>query len=86
MAEYIDKEELNKSFDGMTVMVEDCNGLTKKEVQDTAQIMAMLILEQIDELPTIEIVRCKDCRYRNSADLMCANARDDWFCAEGEKR
>lgn len=33
----------------------------------------------------VDVVRCKDCKYRNSADLMCGNARDDWFCADGER-
>lgn len=34
----------------------------------------------------VDVVRCKDCKYRNSADLMCGNARDDWFCADGERK
>lgn len=38
------------------------------------------------DVPTIDIVRCKDCKYRNSADLMCGNARDDWFCADAIRK
>ena len=42
--------------------------------------------KRIAELEEIDVVRCKDCRYRNSADLMCADARDDWFCADAIRK
>ena len=44
----------------------------------------------IDESPTIdavEVVRCKDCKYRGIIDYpVCCESTDEWFCAAGERR
>lgn len=37
-----------------------------------------------------EIVRCKDCVFRDNRDGMCEHVQQirdpDWFCADGERR
>lgn len=54
--------------------------------------------ECINALPTIEIVRCRECRhafineYHEDKPLicgltkMCGTTDPDWFCADGERR
>ena len=47
---------------------------------------------KIELVPDIEreVVRCKDCVFRDDRDGMCEHvqqARDpDWYCADGERR
>lgn len=50
----------------------------------------------IEEAPTaVELVRCKDCIYRDPEDKKCDCGHgivwqlprdDNWFCADGERR
>lgn len=50
---------------------------------------------RIEQLPTIEIVRCRECRHRfvdgenvrfNVCELNHNKVQaDDWFCADGER-
>ena len=82
MAEYINKAELKAKIDALHPSVYD----ETPEWNDGYYSAMNDIMAEATVLPTIDIVRCKDCRYRNSADLMCADARDDWFCADGERR
>ena len=52
------------------------------------------IHEAVDERPSWcplkEIVRCKDCVFRDARDGMCEHVlqirEPDWFCADGERR
>lgn len=53
------------------------------------------VRDRIKALPTIEIVRCRECKHRDPEDKKCdcghgivwQLARDDnWFCADGERR
>lgn len=35
----------------------------------------------------VEVVRCKDCKYRGIIDYpVCCESTDEWFCAAGERR
>lgn len=52
-------------------------------------------MEAIVSVPTVDIVRCKDCKHRDPEDKKCECGhdiiwqlpRDDsWFCADGERR
>lgn len=43
------------------------------------------------EANMVEVVRCKDCKYRDDAircqlDSEGLKTPDDWFCADGERR
>ena len=55
------------------------------------------IIEAVEQLPPIQpvIVRCKDCKHRDPEDKKCdcghdilwqLPRRNDWFCADGERR
>ena len=53
------------------------------------------VIDTLEDVPSIEVVRCKDCRHYESDDL-CGNAGcckstglivvHDWYCADGERR
>ena len=35
----------------------------------------------------VEVVRCKDCKYRGIIDYpVCCESTDEWFCADGERK
>lgn len=53
----------------------------------------------LDDMPTVDIVRCKDCKYFSQNDrwckryecgdgdrLICWDLGEDGFCSRGEKR
>ena len=50
------------------------------------------ILAMIDRTPTIDIVRCKDCKYRTELfdtrwhPCTSVPTNADWFCADGERK
>lgn len=59
--------------------------------------MKASLLFALDDLPTIDIVRCKECDYRTYDDLydeyICGNSewtgvgvKADDFCSRGERR
>lgn len=36
-----------------------------------------------------ELVRCKDCKWRNTSACFCkatSDVQDEWFCSEGEAK
>lgn len=46
--------------------------------------------EQFERLPTIDIVRCKDCKYFQEGWVKCKMSKlnwadGDWFCADGAR-
>lgn len=43
------------------------------------------IEKSIRELPSIDIVRCKECKHREEYPCKVYHD-DDWFCADGERR
>lgn len=48
----------------------------------------------IDELPTVEIIHCRECKYYNKRYAACGNAIDstirlvlpNWFCGDGRRK
>ena len=57
------------------------------------QAVAEETIKQFDELYAPELVRCKDCKYQvdrgrtyKECDIHFLKAKDDWFCADGERR
>lgn len=52
-------------------------------------------MEAVVSVPSIDIVRCKECKYRDPEDKKCdcghdiiwqLPRNDNWFCADGERR
>lgn len=44
---------------------------------------------RIEKLPTIEIVRCMECKRRDicrTTNIWAVPPNDNWFCADGERR
>lgn len=38
-------------------------------------------------IDAVEVVRCKDCKYRGIIDYpVCCESTDEWFCAAGERK
>lgn len=48
------------------------------------------VRDRIKALPTIEIVRCGECKHYTNGFcynyVSCGNKAADWFCADGERR
>lgn len=53
--------------------------------------------DELENAPTVEVVRCKDCKHRDPEDHKCDSGaleragcifpvQDDYFCAWGERR
>lgn len=42
------------------------------------------VLAVIDEAPSIDIVRCKECKHREEYPCKVYHD-DDWYCADGER-
>ena len=40
--------------------------------------------ERIEEAPSIDIVRCKECKHREEYPCKVYHD-DDWYCADGER-
>lgn len=92
MAEYIDKEELEK-FKYLSIVTYEGG---KKENKAVIAIGC----EIFNELPTIDIVHCKECKHWKDSDgvyrrgynaeskckVNCEEVmRGTWFCADGER-
>lgn len=52
-------------------------------------------VDALCEVPTIELIRCKECKYRDPEDKKCDCGHsiqwnlprsDEWFCADAERR
>ena len=70
---------------------------THSLVDGTARINLRLAKNIIEDMPTIDIVRCKECKKANTED--CSHSYwdddwgewrvgyigDDWYCADGER-
>lgn len=68
MSRYIDAEWLKEKI-GNTAFL---------KLDDTE------VVEQfIDTAPSIDIVRCKECKHIE--EYMCRGIDDDFFCADGER-
>ena len=86
MSRYIDADALIDNFAELTV------DLWLDSVEE-AEIVSL-----IGNSPSIDIVRCKECRHSFINEnhpqkpricgltKMCGTTKDDWFCADGERR
>lgn len=87
MAEYIAKAAAEKFIeDGLNDPDE-----TKRFGHDAIEIMAEIHF--MDAADVVPVVRCKDCKHcgKGECGLWCTlhddgYARDDYFCAAGERR
>lgn len=90
MSKYIDKEKLLDSVYQNTPLIPSMAGMT-------AEAMRLKIAVLIDNFDSIDVVRCKDCKYcyeegfvnvRNVCEKHYdfGNVDDNWFCADGERR
>ena len=56
----------------------------------TERIVRWLVEVNIDEAPSIDIVRCKECKYRSNESSICDKMNRvmlaDDFCSYGERR
>lgn len=82
MAEYIDRDKLIR------------------DLIDNRSFCPAIVKNAIENAPTedvVEVVRCKDCKYRNTHDckmwyqcVICGDyhhwERDDYFCSYGERK
>lgn len=43
---------------------------------------------EVDEAPTVDVVRCKDCKYYMTIHCHCDGCciSPDWYCADGKRR
>lgn len=81
----IEKEPIKKFIE---------NGLNNPDPKKAFGHDAIEILAEIEFAPTVdavEVVRCKDCRWRNNKGCPYMNynaaARDDYdYCSDGERR
>ena len=84
MSRYIDADALKEKY---TMVIKRYSGGIMER--------PAVLLETIDEAPTIDIVRCKECMWRdkdNQGEDYCTYAKgladinDDSFCSWGERR
>ena len=84
----------------MKLIDKDKIGLTDFEIvmcQNDYKEALKLLIQKIEDLPVIDIVKCKDCRYGEIDDeafpwqYFCGYNGDDWndenhFCSYGERK
>lgn len=74
MSRYIDADALKKEVDNFP----NCyNGWS--DTYDKA-----FIIGAIEEQPSIDIVRCRECKHREEYPCKVYHD-DDWYCADGER-
>ena len=84
----------------MKLIDKDKIGLTDFEIvmcQNDYKEALKLLIQKIEDLPVIDIVKCKDCRYGEIDDeafpwqYFCGYTGDNWndenhFCSYGERK
>lgn len=70
--------------------IDDVIDLLKEQEQDRIEIAHEMVSNSILMYQGKEIVRCKDCKKRNSWECWQyffgrIKIPDDWYCADGEK-
>ena len=75
MSRYIDAEWLKEhieviSYEGMW---------------HTTETDEFVAVDNINQAPSIDIVRCKECKHREEYPCKVYHD-DDWYCADGERR
>lgn len=89
MSKLIDKEEAIEALGARPISWTDSDyeiGRQNQYDEDMAAIVSV---------PSIDIVRCKECKHRDPEDKKCdcghdiiwqLPRNDNWFCADGERR
>lgn len=72
MSRYIDKDALKPDH------------YEEYEAEDDEYVYRYYSEEQIDQAPSIDIVRCKECKHREEYPCKVYHD-DDWYCADGER-
>ena len=82
-------------------MLDETRRIAERNIDGAVLMTFEKVLDSLvnitNALPTIqpEIVRCKDCKHRDPEDKKCdcghdilwqLPRRNDWFCADGERR
>lgn len=75
MSRYIDAEWLKEhieviSYEGMW---------------HTTETDEFVAVDNINQAPSIDIVRCRECKHREEYPCKVYHD-DDWYCADGERR
>ena len=96
MSRYIDADKLAMHLADYQYSIP--YGCIDESAEDMGAYMAVgECLKAIDEQPTIDIVRCKECKKRDTFDCGVAYydeswdewhydvPSEDWFCADGER-
>ena len=89
MADIIDRQAAIDTLNATITITGERNAL---EVSDYIKT----VKERLEELPSAEpeIIRCKDCKYRDPEDKSCGcghdiiwqlSRDDNWFCADGKR-
>ena len=89
MTEYINKAELLRETICEGILCSECS------FNDDVKGAGCELIRYINELPTIDIVHCKDCKYCKIEDWYEDNfrvckrdqpvRRSSWFCSDGER-
>ncbi len=58
-------------------------GLPWEDGEYPAEAFCMTFRNKAD---VVEVVRCKDCKHRNSGRMSCQGRHPDWYCPKGERR
>lgn len=89
MPRYIDADEFDTIVNGINIYGEK---ITKHDY-----ILVDKILSRFSTADVVEVVRCKDCKYRDGLDGQCPVQStgdpfydyipdDNWYCGSGERR
>jgi len=77
----IDQEKVITALEQVKDEINPVSGSRKARLRDAVDDAIALLKEQQ------EIVRCKDCKRKDTLSCPKAPVRpDDWFCADGERR
>ena len=95
MTEYINKAEILEETICKGILCSECS------FNDDVKGARCKLIRYINELPTIDIVHCRECKHWKDSDGVyrrgfCAESkcrvncekvmRGDWFCADGERK
>lgn len=88
MTEYIEREALIESVKSKHIVITSITSAA-----EAVQTQGRLFREAVDNAPAVDavkVVRCKDCKHRNSAIDLCkwfdCCTDDDDFCSHGKKK
>lgn len=84
MARLIDADNVLRKAQDPTYQV--CG---TRKVSERAVIWAMALVGSEPPVDAVEVVRCKDCRFKTEPgqpNILCYHMKDDDFCSYGERK